>query len=494
MATITKLSSGYSVTGTTSGKDFFCPYEVTQVMPINNGVPGAEAIAFILPSGERIVVNKSELDAQFSNPPSAAAMVLSIVNFLGIRKNSIYDSFGRQMKSDMFGRLAVAQKNKQIALKTGLDKSPKKIIEAALNGASSGPVNGSITMSVSAGAGNYIHRVSREAGYYRPGEALEAMITFAGFQQQAGVEKRVGYFDSSNVAPFNADLDGILLFCDPTEPVANAVKIQIWRSGTAILDVSQPNWNRDPLNGSGSSGVAINWSRPQIMLIEMGWLGYAGVRISFMVDGVYIVAHEFFGSNVPGLTSTFCSPNHKIGWRLNSTGGAGSLVCTCAEVSTNGQPDSLGEPWSAPINNTQSSANVAGTRYLGLAIRLTSAAVAAKTAVKILSTPTLNSNAISSNVEILLNPTFSGALTWNAIADYPIEFAQNTAGLITITAVGQIIKRIVTSATNNQQLESELVQRIGSALDGTSDIIAIAVTPAANNLNYYSSVNVVSYQ
>lgn len=69
-------------------------------------------------------------------------------------------------------------------------------------------------------------------------------------------------------------------------------------SGSVVdNEVSQSSWNIDKFDGTGVSGITIDFTKTQILFIGAQWLGVGRVIVGFDVDGVLYPAHEFLNAN-----------------------------------------------------------------------------------------------------------------------------------------------------------------------------------------------------
>jgi hypothetical protein len=70
-------------------------------------------------------------------------------------------------------------------------------------------------------------------------------------------------------------------------------------SGSAVdNEVLQSAWNVDKLDGTGASGITIDFTKTQILVIDAQWLGVGRVRVGFDIGGAIVTAHEFLNANV----------------------------------------------------------------------------------------------------------------------------------------------------------------------------------------------------
>jgi hypothetical protein len=118
---------------------------------------------------------------------------------------------------DRTGRLIIANTKDLGAFNLLDDKNPEFIDEEIIGTATSThSVNDStIDMEVSANLDTVI-RETFQSFPYEPGKEMRIWHTFARFEPQANTIKRIGYFTSNTVTPFDSDKDGIWLESDDT--------------------------------------------------------------------------------------------------------------------------------------------------------------------------------------------------------------------------------------------------------------------------------------
>lgn len=62
--------------------------------------------------------------------------------------------------------------------------------------------------------------------------------------------------------------------------------------------VLQANWNKDKLDGTGTSGINLDWGMAQHLVIEYQWLGVGTIRFGFETGtGGIVWAHEMVSVN-----------------------------------------------------------------------------------------------------------------------------------------------------------------------------------------------------
>lgn len=137
---------------------------------------------------------------------------------------------------------------------------------------------------------------------YAPGISTLLRFTF-GLQQNTNVRHRVGMFTDQGTFPSTAG-DGIYFEMDGT--TANFVRRYMTQgAGGTEERVAQSAWNIDKLNGTGSSGITLDWTKTQHLIIEYQWLGVGTIRFGFETGtGGTVWAHEM--SSVNSAAEAWC--------------------------------------------------------------------------------------------------------------------------------------------------------------------------------------------
>jgi hypothetical protein len=63
-------------------------------------------------------------------------------------------------------------------------------------------------------------------------------------------------------------------------------------------EVAQADWNIDKMNGTGPSGLTVDFTKTQILFIDAQWLGVGRVRVGFDINGILYPCHEFVHANI----------------------------------------------------------------------------------------------------------------------------------------------------------------------------------------------------
>lgn len=230
---------------------------------------------------------------------------------------------GEQPSYDAFGRLRVASPVSQFSYQNQYNKGVLVWNEkAAGDGAAVHDANSStVALSASAGAGNSIERQTREYLRYTPGKSLVVFETFQAEDLTTDSIKRIGYFDADN---------GAFLELNGSTP---SVVIRSKSTGSVVEDsVAQSAWNVDKMDGTGPSGITVDWTKSQILVMDLQWLGVGDVRFALEIDSVLYEIHHFRHANK--IEKTYMtSANLPLRYEVSGDG-AGTLHQICSSVIT----------------------------------------------------------------------------------------------------------------------------------------------------------------
>jgi len=338
---------------------------------------------------------------------------------------------------------------------------------------------GEVAMSVA--AGQYAIAQTRICHPYISAHPSIYTITFADLGVQANVVKRVGAWRSSTVAPYTANYDGVYLEMDGT-----GYNLVIAKNGV-LNTIPQASWD-DPLDGNGPSGENYDFDTFTVLQIDFLYLGGTWIRFCLNIGGQLVYFHTYEHSGTA--LSTFCnSPYFYLRWEIRSTVGVGSMQQICGGFSVLGGVETIGKEIGCDSGTAFVNANVVGTEYLLLAIRLKSTSLNAYVIPNSLST--LSATNDSYLIRVRLNPTIAGAaLVWNNLVNSSAEFARgDVAGTNTITATNPQVSSFYAIANQEQLIDKPFLAAIGATVAGTADILTLSAVPLTSNLDIYGAIN-----
>ncbi len=240
-------------------------------------------------------------------------------------------------------------------------------VEATTSGGSSSQNTdqGLIDMTVTTASGAQVLRETKRVFNYQPGKSLLSILSFNFNEAKANLKQRIGYYGESN--GFYLELDGT------SEPVF--VKRSAVTGSVVNTEISQSNWNVDPLDGNGPSGITLDLSKVQIIWFDFEWLGSGTVRCGFIINGSYIHCHSFQHANVIEGTyiTTATLPIRAEIINTDVTASSSTMKQICATVLSEGGYQLHGQSSEAklPIASPRDLA-VVSTKYPLISIRLKS--------------------------------------------------------------------------------------------------------------------------
>jgi hypothetical protein len=205
--------------------------------------------------------------------------------------------------ADAFGRLRIATPISLFDAQFQYDQRPLLFQVETTGGGSVFKTPNESSVTLSTGDGNVgSSAVNQTKAYlrYEPGKSQQIIITGVlgapsssmalpvfPFQQE-GTRSRMGYFDTNDGVFF--ELDGTL---------GASTNVRSSTSGSPVdTKILQAEWNFDKMDGSGPSQIVLDWTKTQIFVIDMQWLGVGRVRFGFFHQGVLIICHQVYNSNI----------------------------------------------------------------------------------------------------------------------------------------------------------------------------------------------------
>jgi hypothetical protein len=333
---------------------------------------------------------------------------------------------------------------------------------------------GTILAVASATAGKRTRQTYQRFNY-QPGQSQKIQATFVldSSGGGTGIVRSVGYFDDQNG-----------LFIRDNEGTVELVRRTFVTSAVVDNAVSQTNWNIDPMDGSGPSGVTLDWTKVQLMLIDFQWLGGGRVRWGFSIAGRVIYVHEEFSGNV--LDSVFMSePSLPMRYQIENDGtgvASGLEHLSCTVVSEGGAKvrGVLRNVNAGPMTLT-----TIDTRYIILSGRLLTTHKAV--AIDLISmSMLLSTNNDSGRWEFVVGGTVTGSLSYVAQTNGAVEVAagngtQTLADGVTVDAgylVTEDIKQFIVTTE----------ARMGTFIDGTPQTWYLVFTPYTANVELRATV------
>lgn len=394
--------------------------------------------------------------------------------------NSYSSPFGDNAALDGFGKLRVTQPKTLFDAKQLTDKLPY-VFDEIISGVGAASVwqkGDSMTKMTTSNSGEYVIRQTSMHMNYQPGKSLLGYFTGV-FTPQLNVTKRIGLFQGLSSAPYTPT-DGI--FIESTDGATGYVAFKILKTVgvTYALSAAQPEWNLDRLDGTGRSGLSINLSSAQLLVIDYEWLGVGRIRCGFNIAGKTIYAHEFIHTN--GLLAPYMtSGNQPIRYEIRQTGsGSGFLNHICSSVMSEGGEEYIGTSLTADLTGVNGVNLITASYRPLLAVRLNPDSHDLSVVLKTLNI--LNTGTATAMYKVIMNPTITnGSLNFVNLASNPnVQSAQgsSTLGLsggyeLTTGYAFKGADKSAQGGTGPNQLLGELAI-LGTRINGTPDVFVIA--------------------
>lgn len=351
------------------------------------------------------------------------------------------------MSTDAFGRLRTS------APYTLFDSSHRYAdnnlwTTATVTGGSSSfnAAQGLIDLNVTTVANAEVIRETTKVFAYQPGKSLLIMDTFVFNTPKTNLRQRVGYYGADNgyYLELNNDSNS-LCFVERSSVSGSLVETRISRAG-GVYGPSDTGWNVDPLNGTGPSGLTLEVDKAQILFLDMEWLGVGTVRLGFVINGTFILCHQFQHANVLASTyiTTACLPMRYEIKNIGTTATASTMKQICSTVISEGgyelrgSQQAVGTPITTPRTLT-----LAGVYYPVVSLRLKTTrldAIAVLTAMSIMGS---GNNEVYS-WRLVSNGSVAGGAWVSAGTDSSVEYNLTGTG----TTGGRILASGYTSASN----------------------------------------------
>jgi hypothetical protein len=210
----------------------------------------------------------------------------------------------------------------------------------------------------------------------------------------------------------------------------------------------------DKLDGTGPSLLSLNLDNPQIMFIDVEWLGVGSIRMGFVINGELIHCHTFHHSNLSispkgAYMQTACLTIRSEIENIGTTSGSSTFKQICCSVISEGGYELTGRPRSIGQDPSNSVVmTTAGTYYPILSIRLNPAYLDGVVVPK--EVDFLPINSANYRIKIVKDATIAGAVWANVASDSIVQYNTNA----TATASG--------GTTLNSAYITSTVQAAGS--------------------------------
>ena len=274
-----------------------------------------------------------------------------------ITQNTSINVFDNNVENtlDAFGKLRVTNPTTLLDIRfpgqnTGSSDFLKNNLQitSESNGSYTGSYLNSKLLISASGIGYYISQ-SRNYCTYQPGKSLLIMQSGILYPGDNAYTTRIGYFD--NVTPLSSNLivkNGLFF-----QHIGGNYSVNITNNQTTI-SIPQTSWNIDKMDGAGQSGLNLDFTKTQLFLIDVEWLGVGRVRFGLYAYGRIQYCHQVININI--LTTPYtASINLPVCYSINNSGSGGpanNFTQICSTVISEGGYTPFGRPFSVSSGTT----------------------------------------------------------------------------------------------------------------------------------------------
>ena len=376
---------------------------------------------------------------------------------------------------DAFGRLRVSNPLTIFDSKNVMSKNT--LFDESLSG--SGGVTytankSTVNLNVTEVSGDKVIRQSKRVMSYQPGKSLLNLNTFVMNTLTANLKQKVGMFDANNGIFFYADGETLKI-----------VRRTYVTGSAADTEKSQSEWNGDKLDGTGKSGYTLDPTKATILFMDFEWLGMGSVRVGFVIDGKFIVAHTFYNAN--DLSTVYMqTANLPIRYEIETaaTLAAGTYtlqqVCSTTMIEGGYAPEGVRQ-----MIGTASLAGVnlssAGTLYNLATIRIKSGRPYAVIVPSGFETAAVSNSDFE--IQLILNATPSSSFSYTSYSDnveYDLDGTKTITGG-TVVGKSYLSGKGTSLVTAAQSGVFNFSYQLGQTITGTSDTLTLCAKGASAN-------------
>lgn len=295
---------------------------------------------------------------------------------------------------------------------------------------------------------------------YQPGKSQEVFITFNMIAGVANCLKFAGYSDGVNGIEFqlNGTQPRLVIYSNTT-------------NGNQI--VNQSSWNLDPMDGSGTSNVTLDFTKEQILVIDFQALYVGRVRVGWDVDGQVNYCHEFTHANYIS-NPYIANANRPIRAGMTCTGTVSTtmLFNCCSVISEGGQETNSG--YSFSVEGTATAGNNARAHVLSIRPKTTFNSIVNRSKFILDSVEIIVTGNTSVEWELCIGQAISGTTTYTDVNTNYSAFEYNTAGTISGAPVIVVAAGYNSAtATSKTVTSAQITNRYPITLDAAGVVRAL---------------------
>lgn len=425
--------------------------------------------------------------ADLNDQQSSLTTKLTGANSAGLETNFVNANNKGQLQTEInlpkndylrgsFGGLRVVTTQNAFESLFSFDKQPLIWDETLTSGGTSthNTNTNAIDMTLPTTSGAEVVRQTFRRIRYNPSRTVQILSAGVLGSPKANVRKRIGQFDPSDGVFF--EIDGLTPYCVRRSSTSGSV---------VNTRYAQTDWNIDKFDGTGSSGLTIDFSKHNLYFIQYAFQGFGDIVWGFYLDGKILFCHRESPGNI--LTSPFMKTAHlPMRVEITNTGTAASTTtmsynsCTVKNEGEDAEQEGQVLSYSNPTLKT-----VGTTPLPIISVRLGSTF---QKAIADLIATTIHCQTADEVIwYIYLNPTLT-ASTFAITASY----TQIDIAATTLTGGTELLSGIIAQNQGSLALSEQLLKYvnslIGTSLAGTSTIITLAARSRTGSADILSTL------
>ena len=315
------------------------------------------------------------------------------------------ETFANEMKYDQQGRFRVSTQHSLFELGGGepFDTTRYWSVTTAGSGTTEAAANSEPArlLKVTTASGDKAQIQSFRRVEYNKGHSQLVLMTGAFNAAKANLRQRIGYY---------CDLHGLFFEHDGTD--LKVVRRESVSTGSAVDHaVTQSNWNVDPLDGTGPSGLTLSLNKATVFGFDFLWLGVKSIRFFVVIGETPILVHKMNVSNT--LTHVYMdSAMAPFRCEIENTGttaSASQIKFICSSVKSEGEQQDVGTV--RVVDTGASAVSVSNTPSIVAGIRIKTPNFINSSIKPLTFKIQPQSGNDSLYYQVIFNPTLTGA-TW----------------------------------------------------------------------------------
>lgn len=344
------------------------------------------------------------------------------------------------------------------------------------------------TIGLTVESNDSIIRQTRQYFRFQVGKSQLSILTFIFAPGVTNLIQIVGYFDDEN---------GI--FLELNETTVNVV-LRTSISGSIVNNtVPQSSWNLDKLDGTGPSGIVLDPTKAQTLMVDIQ-LVVGRVRVGLNIGGEIYYFHEFLHSNISS-TVFITTANLPLRFEITTSGaivGSPMLRCVGAYLSSEGGiSETSGFPFSASNNNVlKNILNVVYSPIISIRPKQMFNGITNRGLI-IPESYNVYSQDQSIAIQTIFGATLTGAI-WNSVdSNSIVEFSIAATAMTGGSIISNDFAAAVSSGNSGGVIDENITSRVPLTLDidgnhptsPRTDIFTIAAISITGDTDVAANIN-----